>query len=113
MNYGNTVVYGQTLHPFMDTTGLALNALARHVERTEIEKSIFLLQSKILKCRTPVSLGWALLGLGAWGEFPQEGPLLVVESLKRQDRYVASKTSLLSLLAIANFCQGDLRKCIA
>ena len=112
-NYGNTVVYGQTLHPFMDTTGLALHALAGHVARKDVEKSILLLQSKISGCRTPLSLGWALFGLGAWEEFPKEGLMWVDESLKRQDKYGAYRTSLLSLLAIASICQGDFRKCVA
>lgn len=39
-NYGNTVVYGQKLHPFIDTTGLALTALGGHVPKKSIRPSI-------------------------------------------------------------------------
>ena len=43
-NYGNTIVYGQELHPFIDTTGIALTALAGHVAKEEVKKSIRFLQ---------------------------------------------------------------------
>jgi hypothetical protein len=112
-NYGNTVVYCKTLHPLMDTTGLALNALAGHVEMKDVEKSILLLQSKILGSRTPLSLGWSLFGLGAWEEFPKQGLIWVEECLERQDKYGAYRTSLLSLLALAAINQGNFRKCVA
>ncbi len=70
-NYGNTVVYGQELSPFIDMTGIALSALAGHVAKEDVNRSILFLQSRITGCRTPLSLGWALFGLGAWGKFPE------------------------------------------
>jgi hypothetical protein len=112
-NYGNTLVYGQELHPFIDTTGLALNAIAGHVKKEDVNLSIQLLKNKVEQCRTPLSLGWALFGLGAWGEFPKKGHVWIEESLKRQNKYGAYPTSLLSLLVIASICQGDFRKCFA
>jgi hypothetical protein len=111
-NYGNTTVYGQELHPFIDTTGIALTALAGHVAKENVNRSILFLQSQAGQCRTPLSLGWALFGLGAWGEFPKNSSVWIGESFKRQERYGTYRTSLLSLLALATISQGDLRKCV-
>jgi hypothetical protein len=112
-NYGNTMVYGQELHPFIDTTGIALAALAGLVAKEDVRPSIQFLKEKVERCHTPLSLGWALFGLGAWGEFPKKGRVWIEESFKRQERYGAYRTSLLSLLALASICQGDFRKCVA
>lgn len=112
-NYGNTFVYGQELHPFIDTTGIALSALAGHVAKEDVNRSILFLKSRIAGCRTPLSLGWALFGLGAWGEFPREGNTLIENTLKRQEKFGIYGTSLLSLLTLASICQGNFRKCVA
>jgi hypothetical protein len=39
-NYGNTMVFGQNLHPMMESTGVALNALAGIASREEITPSL-------------------------------------------------------------------------
>jgi hypothetical protein len=111
-NYGNTTVYGQELHPFIDTTGVALTALAGHVTKESVMPSIQFLKEQVNLCKTPLSLGWALFGLGAWKEFPSRSLAWIGESLKRQERYGTYRTSLLSLLALASISQGDLRKCV-
>lgn len=111
-NYGNTLVYGQKLHPFVDTTGLALTALAGHVAKEAIRPSLLFLRSHVSRYRAPLSLGWALFGLGAWGEFPRAGHSWIEETLKKQEKYGVYGTSLLSLLALASICEGDFRKCV-
>jgi hypothetical protein len=110
-NYGNTLVYGKELHPFVDTTGIALAALAGHVAKEKIICSLRYLQAQAEKCRTPLSLGWALFGLGAWGEFPSAGLAWLDETLDKQIKYGPYGTSLLSILALAHLCKGDFRKC--
>ena len=112
-NYGNTVVYGQELYPFPDTTGIALAAIAGHVSKDQVKGSIAYLQTQIDRCRTPLSLAWALFGLGAWGEFSDEGLIWIIETLKKQDKYGPYRTSLLAILALAYLCRGDFRKCTA
>lgn len=112
-NYGNTIVYGQELHPFVDTTGIALTTLAGHVAKEDVRASVQFLKERVEQCRTPLSLGWALFGLGAWDELPKKGLTLIEESLRRQEKYGTYGTSLLSLLALAFIHQGDLRKCFA
>lgn len=112
-NYGNTKVYGQELHPFVDTTGIALTALAGHVSKKNVGSSIQFLKERVEQCRTPLSLGWTLFGLGAWGESPLKVPVWIEQSLKRQEKYGAYGTSLLSLLALVSICQGEFRQCVA
>jgi hypothetical protein len=109
-NYGNTMVYGQELRPFPDTTGLALTALAGHVEREAVESSIQYLKHRVGQYRTPLSLGWGLFGLGAWGEFPDKGRTWIAETLDRQTKFGAYGTTLLSLLSVAFTQEGDIRK---
>jgi hypothetical protein len=111
-NYGNTLVYGKELYPFIDTTGMALTAVAGHVSRENVQKSILLLNTQVETCRTPLSLCWALFGLGAWGELPPQANIWINEALQRQEKYGAYTTSLLSHLLLAFLCQGNFRKCV-
>jgi hypothetical protein len=112
-NYGNTLVYGKELHPFVDTTGIACTVLAGHIAKEQVSGSIRYLQAEAESSRTPLSLAWALFGLGAWGEFPDKGCTWIEETLKKQTKYGPYGTTLLSLLALAYLCRGDFRKCFA
>ena len=100
-NYGNTVVYGQELYPQPESTGMALTALAGQVEKKEIERSLDYLKLHVVSCHTPLSLGWALFGLGAWDERPPEAKRWLVDCLSRQKKYGTYGTTLLSLLLLA------------
>ncbi len=105
-NYGNTAVYGQELYPQPENTGLALCALSGLVSRMDVQRSIDYLKSRILRIRTPLSLGWGLLGLGAWGKRPVEARSWVLDSLERQKKYGPYETALLSLLFLAFQARG-------
>ncbi len=100
-NYGNTTVFGQTLHPMPESTGMALNALSKRVSRPEVEKSIAYLEDMVAGLKTPWSLGWALLGLGAWGARPYSAPSLIEACLRRQERATRYDTSSLALILAA------------
>lgn len=100
-NYGNTLTYGKELYPQADCTGLALSALMDCVSRGDVGKSISYLQSRVLQVRTPLSLGWGILGLGAWGRRPKQATAWVSECMSRQDKYGAYDTTLVSLLLLA------------
>jgi hypothetical protein len=50
--------------------------------------------------RTPISLGWALLGLAAWKRWPLNGAELVECCLRNQSRYGEYDTSALCLLLL-------------
>lgn len=100
-NYGNTVVFGKELHPLPECTGIALQALADRSPLREIERSLNYLLQKLSHLRTPISLGWAILGLGAWQLKPADTEKLVEESLHLQNRYGPYSLPSLALLLCA------------
>ena len=68
LNYGNTFVLGQLLRPHVQPTGIALLALAGEADASgRLPKSIAWLRRSIGPETTPLSLGWAVLGLRAHG----------------------------------------------
>lgn len=106
-NYGNTMVFGKELHPLPECTGIALQALAGMTPTTEIERSLSYLLQELSCLRTPISLGWTILGLGAWRLKPANTEELVWACLQRQERYgLYSLPSLALLLCAAIASQG-------
>lgn len=100
-NYGNTTVYGRELHPMPESTGVALAGLAGQAEQGAVARSLDYLQSEVGRLRTPISLGWGLLGLTAWDRWPSNGAVLVERCLANQTRYGEYDTSALCLLLLA------------
>ncbi len=100
-NYGNTLVYGTGLFPQPDCTGLALSALADYVPRREVEKSIRYLLSRMRQTMTPLSLGWGILGLGAWRHRPKDASGRLGQCIRRQKKYGVYDTTLVSLILLA------------
>lgn len=107
-NYGNTLVYGQELYPQPGNTGLALSALAGRVDRSDVSRSLEYLGSRMENVRAPLSLGWGLLGLGAWGIRPEKAESRVFESFGLQRKFGRYDTTLLSLLILAYLARGGL-----
>ena len=97
-NYGNTLMFGRELHPMPESTGAALTGLAGVVGREKVARSIDFLQGEVDRLRTPISLGWSLLGLAAWDLWPSNGTALVERCLANQFRYGDYDTSALCLL---------------
>ena len=100
-NYGNTSVYDHEMRPQPDMTGIALVALVGLVQEKELKRSLKYLQESVSRLKTPRSLGWAILGLGAWQSRPMESERWIGECVKRQERYGTYDTTLLSLLLLA------------
>ncbi|MDH5564206.1 MAG: terpene cyclase/mutase family protein [Nitrospirota bacterium] len=100
-NYGNTFVFGKELHPLPESTGVALQALAGATPIHEVQQSLDYLLHELPHLRTPLSLGWALLGLGAWGLKPPNTEALALASLQRQERYGPYPLPSLALLLCA------------
>ena len=100
-NYGNTTVYGRELHPMPESTGAALVGVAGQIERETLARSLGYLQGEVDRLRTPISLGWALLGLIAWDLWPSNGSSLIERCLANQARYGEYDTSALCLLLLA------------
>ena len=107
-NYGNTVVFGHELRPMPLSTGIALNALKGETPLETIQGSLTYLKSRVVTLRTPLSLGWSLLGLGAWQARPVQAHQLIYECFSRQTIYGAYDTASLALLAVAFKWTGGL-----
>ena len=86
-NYGNTLVFGRELPPMPESTGAALAGLAGQVDRRAVARSLDYLRGEVDRFRTPISLGWSLLGLAAWDLWPSNGTALVERCLANQSRY--------------------------
>lgn len=97
-NYGNTLMFGKELHPMPESTGASLIGLAGDVDRKKVARSLDYLQGEVNRLRTPISLGWSLLGLAAWDLWPSNGAALVERCLSNQSRYGDYDTSALCLL---------------
>lgn len=106
-NYGNTRVFGVTLQPLPDSTGVALTALAQLVPRAQVAASLDYLQRHVSALRTPKSLGWSLLGLTAWGERPPESLPWLADCLRRQE-VVPFDMESLAVLTLAFCPEGGL-----
>lgn len=107
-NYGNTTVFNRELSPTPEHTGQALCALSGFVQRSEIAKSIDYLVKEISVLKTPLSLCWGLLGLGAWSVKIRGSRERILDSLSLQQRYGPYDTTLLSQLVIAYNTEGNL-----
>ncbi len=99
-NAGNTLVFGRELHPNPEGTGAALTGIAGVVEPEKVARSLEYLHGEVDRLQTPISLGWALLGLRAWQQWPSNGRLLVERCLANQARYGEYDTSALCLLCL-------------
>ncbi len=101
-NYGNTTVFGQVLHAMPEDTGMVLTALGPLVYRPAVQESLDFLAPRVDTLKTPWSLGWALLGLGAWGARPANASGLIEACLARQERFGGYDTAALALLLVAS-----------
>jgi hypothetical protein len=107
-NYGNTKVYCVELRPSMESTGLALHALAGHVSAKDVQKSLDYLEAEVSGTRGPLWLGWSVLALSAWGRRPAGVGDWIRESLERQPVYGSYDTAWISALLLAACCENGL-----
>jgi len=105
-NYGNTTVFGTELQPIPESTGIALAALEGLVPQTRIAGSLEYAKKQVTRIRTPFTLSWVILGLGAWSDRPQRARDWIQESFDRQGQYGEYSTSLLSTLILAYCASG-------
>jgi hypothetical protein len=107
-NYGNTTVFNRELLPMPENTGQALCALSGYVQAPEVQKSIDYLKNQVPEIHTPFSLCWCLFGLRAWSVDVPDTQARVLNCLSLQEKFGAYDTTLLALLVIAYFTNGDL-----
>lgn len=82
-NYGNSQVFGSTLRPFPETTGVALAALAGKPRDDAVDNAVRFLLAELPRIRSPLALGWGLVGLAAWGATPPEASDWLAEAAAR------------------------------
>jgi hypothetical protein len=102
------VVFEQELKPIPECTGHALNALAGYTEYSHVAKSIEYLKNKVPSLISPLSLSWAILGLGAWSEQPGDCKGLLIQCLANQSRYGRYSTDLLSQVLTSYYATSGL-----
>jgi hypothetical protein len=82
-NYGNSKMFGSELRPFPAQTGMVLAALAGEPRQTCVDKAIQFLHSELPRVRTPVSLGWGLIGATAWQARPDSADSWLADCAER------------------------------
>jgi hypothetical protein len=107
-NYGNTVVFGRELHPMPETTGMALQAVADVLSRSQVDKSLSYLRSQAPLLRTPLAVAWTILGLNAWQEQISNEHEHLDSVIRRQDQGGPCDTVSLSMLVLARYCRRGL-----
>jgi hypothetical protein len=107
-NYGNTVVFGQELHPMPETTGMALQALADVAPPSRVEKSLSYLRSQAPSLRTPFAVAWTILGLSTWQEQSSNEHEPLDSIIRKQEQDSPCDTVSLSLLILARCCRRGL-----
>ncbi len=101
-NYGNTRVLGNLLRPFPATTGVALLALVGEERTDEVERSLDYLRGAVRSIRSPISLGWSLMALRAWGEAMPEGDDWISDSVTHPRRRPDPMHDALLVLALSD-----------
>lgn len=81
-NYGNTRVLGKPLRPFPAPSGIVLTALSGELTEASIDPSLAYLRSTLQRVRSPMSLGWGLIGLSAWNARPAQADAWLAESAR-------------------------------
>jgi hypothetical protein len=109
-NYGNTLVFDQELRPMPLSTGIALNALKDQTSLATIQRSLTFLETRVPNLSTPLSLGWSLLGLGAWRVRLPSSYAWIEACLKNQTKYGDYDTASLALLMVALKSPGGLEE---
>jgi hypothetical protein len=98
-NLGNPVVFKTPLRPLPAPTGMALLALSRLDGPSAIVKpAVAYLQAALAETLAPISLGWGLLGLRAWGSEPVESEDWLNAAFDKLEGREASATELALLL---------------
>ncbi len=100
-NFGSTTVFRKETHPLPECSAIALQALAGTTPIRDVKRSLDYLLHELPHLRTPISLGWTLLGLGAWGLKPANAEELARASLQLQERYGPYPLPSLALLLCA------------
>jgi hypothetical protein len=104
-NFGSTVVLGQPTLPQVESTGLAMLAIAGEaIADPRVEKSLQYLEQSIGPRTTTASLCYGLMGLTAYNRRPENADTLLAAALERELTRGASafKLALISLASLSD-----------
>jgi hypothetical protein len=102
-NLGNPTVFGKVLRPMPEPSGLALLAMTwTAVTPDVVRPAMAYLNATLAGTLAPISLGWGLLGLRAWGAPPPDGPRWLASAFEAVSTRAPGAAELaLLLLAVA------------
>ncbi len=108
-NYGNRIVMGRALPPFMPPTAIALLALQHSPEGEAVKaKSLDVLMQGVMEAPSSLSLAWAILCLHAYNRSPDPlVPMLVERQRADGSWYGMVHTTALALLALQAAEEGN------
>jgi hypothetical protein len=104
-NYGNSVVYGDALWPYPDTTAVALIALQDRHERKENQLSLKALEETVKTTDSGLALGWSLIGLSLYGRDSAELKKRLADRFAQTKFLGEHKAIALGILAMENGAQ--------
>jgi hypothetical protein len=100
-NYGNSVVYGENLWPYADTTALALIALQNHRNVRENRVSFAALPNMLREENSGLALSWSAICYEIYGKDPEHLHRGLASGFKTTGFLGETKTLALCILALA------------
>jgi hypothetical protein len=98
-NYGNSVVLGEELPPYPDTTAIALIALQDHQTAEANQLSLQALQHMLSDVDSGLTLGWAILCFALYGQGVAAWQQRLARTYDKTGFLADTKTMALALLA--------------
>ncbi len=100
-NYGNSVVYGEKLWPYADTTAVALIALQDHRDVGENRVSFAALETMLKEENSGLALSWSAICYDIYGRNPDHLHKLIMSGFQTTAFLGETKTLALCVLALA------------
>jgi hypothetical protein len=99
-NYGNSVVLGESLPPYPDTTALALIALQDHRTDDQNQRALPVLRGLLAEHPSGLALSWSIICFSLYGHDTAEWTAILERTYRRTGFLGETKTLALALLAL-------------
>jgi Prenyltransferase and squalene oxidase repeat len=99
-NYGNSIVLGESLPPYPDTTALALIALQDHGTTDVNQLGLTALRGLLAEHPSGLALSWSIICFSLYGHATTEWVTFLERSYRRTGFLGETKTLALALLAL-------------
>jgi hypothetical protein len=101
-NYGNSIVYGEKLWPYADTTAIALIALQNRRDVQENRLSFAALQNALKTVDSSLALSWSILCYDVYGPDSAELRKRLISGFETTAYLGENKSLALCVLALTN-----------